>query len=531
MTGAGAPGLMNDRFSADDLPRKGGSALPKRPWPIDLAHIRPFRVGDVEVRPASREVVRADQRELLEPLVMQVLVALANARGETLSRDDLIDACWGGRAVSDDALNRVLSRLRALARTFRSFEIETITKVGYRLVENGADERSAATAADRRPSMDRRALIAGSAAVALVGTGAVLWMQPWRHRPPAEALDFFRRGEIAQRQGFSGQARQAISFYEQAVRIDPLYSDAWGALALAITHVMEGYGQAETRALPGRLVAAAQRALSLDPGNADAQLALILINPSFQNWAGMEARLRRFTARHPDHWLGTGRLGTLLLDVGRLDEGIRFHEALKQIDPLLPVGQAYLANAMLSAGRLPEAKALLDAARDRWPAHPSLWTMTYRLLLYSGRPQSAAAFVMEPDFRPDEMKAEDVAAYVRLARATDNRQPADVEASIAYLTKRAQADVHSITSAAPIFAMLGRPELAFTAWDRYFLNRGDFGAPTPIEPYTRRYTRELFSLPMAPLRSDPRFAALLREIGLEDYWRRTNTIPDYRRRT
>ena len=536
MPGISGVGLMNDRFSADDLPRRPGSAS-LTVWPIDLAHVRLFRLGGVEVRPATREIVGDDRREMIEPLVMQVLVVLARARGEILSRDDLIDACWGGRAVSDDALNRVLSRLRALGRTFGSFEIETITKVGYRLVEDGAEQPSVAgaspagTNAHRASAMGRRALIAGGAALAVAGTGAVLWTQPWRHRPPVEAVDYFRRGEIAQRQGFSGQARQAISFYEQAVRIDPLYSDAWGALALAITHVMEGYGQAETRALPGRLVSAAQRALRLDPGNADAQLALILIKPSFRNWRNMEGRLRQFNTGHPDHWLGIGRLGTLLFDVGRIDEGIRSHQRLQQIDPLLPVGQAYLANAMLSAGRLEGAEALLEAARERWPGHPSLWTMTYRLLLYSGRPQAAGAFAMEPDYRPDEMKAEDVAAFARLAQAIDRRQPGDIEASVGYLTRRAEADVHSIPSSAPIFALLGRADLTFRAWDRYLLNRGDFGLPTPIEPYTRRYTRELFSLPMAPLRADPRFAQLMQRIGLEDYWRQTGSRPDYRRQT
>ena len=523
---------MNDRFSPDDLPRRPGFGPRPSPWPIDLAHTRPFRIGEVEVRPASREVVRGDQRELLEPLVMQVFAALANARGEILSRDDLIDACWGGRAVTDDAINRVISRLRALGRALGSFQVETITKVGYRLVEDGIDQGLGAaggTEAARDFTADRRALIIGGAALIAAGTGAALWKQPWRHRPPVEAVDLFRRGEIAQRQGFAGQARQAISFYQQAVRIDPLYSDAWGALALAITHSLEGYGQAETRALPNQLVSAARRALSLDPDNADAQLALILVKPSYRNWRGMEGDLRRFTGRFPNHWLGLGRLGTLLFDVGRFEDGISLHQTLQKIEPLLPVAQAYLANGLLSAGRLQEAEALLGAARERWPAHPSLWTMTYRLLLYSGRPQAAAAFAMQPDFRPDEMKVEDVAAYGTLARAIDNRQPADTQASVDYLTRRVEADVHSITSSAPIFAMLGRSDLTFSAWDRYFLNRSDFGVPTPIEPYTRRYTRELFSLPMAPLRADPRFTAVLREIGLEDYWRRTSTIPDYRR--
>ena len=127
---------MSTGFSADDLPTR--SPEPLRPArPVELAHIPPFRIASLEVRPASREVVRGSRREILEPKVMQVLVTLASVRGEIMSRDDLIAACWEGRAVSDDAINRVLSRLRALARTFGAFQVETIVKVGYRLVELG----------------------------------------------------------------------------------------------------------------------------------------------------------------------------------------------------------------------------------------------------------------------------------------------------------------------------------------------------------------------------------------------------------
>src|SRR5688572_32258056 len=125
---------MSTGFSADDLPTKTGPEPLRPARPVELAHIPPFRIASMEVRPASREVVRGSRREILEPKVMQVLVTLASVRGEIMSRDDLIAACWEGRAVSDDAINRVLSRLRALARTFGAFQVETITKVGYRLV-------------------------------------------------------------------------------------------------------------------------------------------------------------------------------------------------------------------------------------------------------------------------------------------------------------------------------------------------------------------------------------------------------------
>ena len=105
---------------------------------------------------------------------MQVLVALAAARGETLTRDDLIDACWEGRAVTDDAINRVLSRLRALARDFGTFQVETITKVGYRLVGNEGDvfpvpPEGQANAIGRRP------MLLGGAALAIAAAGGVGW--------------------------------------------------------------------------------------------------------------------------------------------------------------------------------------------------------------------------------------------------------------------------------------------------------------------------------------------------------------------
>ena len=503
-------------------------------WPIDLAHIRPFHIAGTEVRPASRELVSGEQRELLEPLVMQVLIALANARGEILSRYDLIEICWGGRAVTDDAIRRVVSRLRALGRASGSFDVETITKVGYRLVEvreSGPPPVSGTQVAQESlPSVfSRRTFVAGGITTAVIGASAVVWRQPWRYRPSAEALEFFRRAEIAHRQGVSNQSRQAITFYEQAVRADPNYAEAWGALALANTHLLEDFGEPNVAGVPSRLRSAAGRALQLDPNNADAQLALILVKPVFRNWAILEAELRQFNERHPGHWLGMGRLGLLLYDVGRLDEGISLTKRVLEIDPMLPVGHAYLAAALLNAERLQEAETLLDQARERWPAHPSLWNVNFRYLLFTGRPQSAAAFVMDPESRPLEIGQPQIDLHLRLARAVAHRQSADIEASIEDHRTMALADVGSIPSAASIFALLGRPDLAFESLERYFFNRGTFGPSSPIERLSRRYARNLFSPPFAPLRSDPRFGRLLSEISLEAYWRRTGTQPDYRR--
>lgn len=101
---------------------------------MQLAHQPGFSLGPLEVRPPTREVVSPEGREILQPRVMQALVALARARGAVVSRDDLIASCWGGRVVGEDAITLVMMKLRRLAdRSGGAFAVETIPRVGYRL--------------------------------------------------------------------------------------------------------------------------------------------------------------------------------------------------------------------------------------------------------------------------------------------------------------------------------------------------------------------------------------------------------------
>lgn len=67
---------------------------------------------------------------------MSALVVLARAAGGTVTRDELVTACWQGRLVSDDAIARTIAKIRLVARgiTPPPFVLETVPKVGYRLV-------------------------------------------------------------------------------------------------------------------------------------------------------------------------------------------------------------------------------------------------------------------------------------------------------------------------------------------------------------------------------------------------------------
>jgi len=499
-----------------------GLAIPSQ---IVLAHELPFTVGDLRVDPSTRQIEARDRRETLEPRVMQVLVALARADRRIVTRDELINWCWGGRIVGEDAINRAIFRLRNVASDIGggSFGIETITKVGYRLVprevlsdlRKGSPEPPVAGA----PLSRRRAIGATAAVAAGAVAGGVLWLRPWLRRPDPEAVELVRRGDLAQRASRPDQTRQAVTYFERAVRVDPKYAAAWGMLALSYTHGLDGFSEAQLGGLPGRIRSAAARALELDPDNPDAQLALACVPPYFRNWERMEPELRRIRDRYPEHWLANGRLAILYYQVGRLLDGAALHQGVIARDPMIPGPYAFAATALSSAGRIQDADALLDEAADRWPANPFIWYARYDHLLFSGRPGSAVALVMDPEARPSGARDEEVRPLLELAKALDDRHPDRLAAAIHDQVKIARMEIREAPFAARIFSLLGQVDLAFEAMERYLFDRGSFGQASPIGPMTRRYTDFLFSRPMAAARADRRFAQLTRELGLADYWR------------
>lgn len=159
--------------------------------PIVLAHEPPFRIGDAEFGPATREVRFSGQTSIVEPRVMQFLIALHRAAGAVVNKDDLLQSCWDGRIVGDDAINRVVSRLRGVAdkEAGRQFRIETITRVGYRLLPAGGEAPDAdgdppspaGPVSIRRTTLIHRywvGLVAAAVLVAAAITGVWWFLKP-----------------------------------------------------------------------------------------------------------------------------------------------------------------------------------------------------------------------------------------------------------------------------------------------------------------------------------------------------------------
>lgn len=148
---------------------------------IDLAEEPQLDVGALSVIPAELTVIFDGERRELQPRVMKVLVALAKASPSVVSRDRLVEQCWDGRIVGDDALNRCILALRHLAQELHPapFAIDTIPRIGHRLLESDRP------ASSEREQPNRRLwpLLAGLLALLVV---IALWRASlWQGRPDA----------------------------------------------------------------------------------------------------------------------------------------------------------------------------------------------------------------------------------------------------------------------------------------------------------------------------------------------------------
>ena len=147
---------------------------------LKIAQEADFTLGGLRIAPSAGRAFAGGDEHHVEAQTMAVLIRLVRADGATVSRDDLVEACWQGRIVSDDAIARAIAKVRAIARLTspEAFNLETVPKVGYRLVAASPGTLAAQDAPPRLGGWRKwpmvRPLAAGLAGVAFVAMTARL---------------------------------------------------------------------------------------------------------------------------------------------------------------------------------------------------------------------------------------------------------------------------------------------------------------------------------------------------------------------
>lgn len=510
---------------------------------IILAHEKSFSIGPVSVHPSTCSVTRRSRTEILEPRVMQVLVALAKSTGGVVSRDDLVESCWAGRIVGDDAVNRVLARLRRTAGNIGEdvFAIDTITRVGYRLrLLNDAmvvaSDGELSSSADR-PYISRRNFVVGGGALAAGACAGAGWLL-LQNRSPAwhlstENAAMLQQAKVAQWQNSREGQNQAIGLYRQIVTREPRFANGWGYLSMAYAWTAHYRQSAEAAMLRGRARSAAQEALALDRENSLAEVGSATARPFLGNWLPIERTLRSAVAKQPKNDDLSFTLALFLGATGRQ------REALEHMNVVLPSGPTpavyfYQAQLLWSAGRVEDLDNLLAEARRLYPTHFALWFARFYSFIFSGRAQEAIAMAADTAARPSGIDEKEIEAVSRVARVMENPTASGTKKITAEWMDRAHRGAGYAENAAQFMTALGRIDEAFAVLRAYYFSQGfDCGEVRFSEnqgtytPRNDRLTSFLFNPALAPLRADPRFGELMGRLGFTAYWRFSGRPPDY----
>jgi TolB-like protein/Tfp pilus assembly protein PilF len=131
---------------------------------------------------------------------------------------------------------------------------------------------------------------------------------------------------------------RSVSCFEQATAADNRSAIAYAGLADSYSLLIELGFLNPVEGTP-KARAAAEKALTLDPGSAEAHVSLAFVRSLFDwDWAGAETLYRRAIALNPGysrahHWYG----GDFLSLLGRFDEALDEIRLARNLDPLSPI--------------------------------------------------------------------------------------------------------------------------------------------------------------------------------------------------
>ncbi len=479
---------------------------------LDLAHVEPFTLGALQVEPALRLVRNDETSEIIEPRVMQLLVALTSARGNVLSRDDLMQLCWG-MVVGENAIQRTVSHLRKIASTIAggSFEVETVRGVGYRLVETR--QRGPRTSRQSMPQLatlfTRRNTLAATAVAAAAVAAPIVLARHGEARASETAQRLYERAEITLREEAAESGRDAGALLQQAVTDSPLFAKAWGALAIAYWQSLIGVEGSQADYFAALSRSAATRALAIDSNLPEARGALAILESDFRHWNDAKRSLQAVPGSRSS-WAVLRWLGFVGSNLGDFSFAIDHLRRALAVEPLLPRVSRDLAVSYWGAGLPVEAERTLSEAIRLWPANYGLWEFQFRYLALTGNYQEAAQCVTDEASLPIGLSSIAVEKRLALIDALQGKGRRDGVIRI-YLDETRQHPLNT-TRVAEVLAALDAREELYEILEGFFLTRGPFGVP--IARYALRPTFFLFLPPLLKFHAEPRFARIMRAIGL-----------------
>ena len=315
--------------------------------------------------------------------------------------------------------------------------------------------------------------------------------RPRRELQSTEAYTHYLRGRAALDRGADSSGQEAVSELEQALALDPGFTRAAEALALAHLTMLGSD-------VPGEgwlaVAAAVKRALQLDPKSALAHAILGLQHATYEyDWLAAAAELRQALALNTRDPVALYHVSWLAFNLGQHAEAVRLQNLSVSIDPLSPDAHQNGAIIQYLIGNLDAADQEFRASIQISPTFGGNHLYLGQVLLLRGNAQGALKEMLaEPSpstrdfglalaYHALGRKAESDAALARSTQSSGNLVPMNVAIVHAYRDERDQA----------------------FAWLEKAVDERDLAVGHKFYDEPK----------LEPLRSDPRYQSLLKKLN------------------
>jgi TolB-like protein/Flp pilus assembly protein TadD len=318
-----------------------------------------------------------------------------------------------------------------------------------------------------------------------------------RDRPPngnLQAYEAYLQGNFYYDRVTKADFRQAIVYYQQALKLEPKYALALARLSLTWSDLGGQSGGSEQIEAYANARETVQRALALDTNLAPAHNALgwLLLSADW-NPAAAKLEFLKAEALAPDDAFAKNGLAAVLSDLGQQDAAVAMQRRAIALDPLHAHYRFFLGFYLTALGRLDEAEVAIRKGLELQPGELSAHAELAVVLVQRGQAAEALR----------EAELETQSSWKRYARALALFASGDRAAADAALQELIVEDAdNSSLQIASVYAYRKDADKVFEWLENAVVARDSGVVQLLADPF------------LMAVRSDPRFAPFCRKVGL-----------------
>jgi TolB-like protein/Tfp pilus assembly protein PilF len=296
--------------------------------------------------------------------------------------------------------------------------------------------------------------------------------------------------------------QKAIALFGQAIDADPTYASAYSGLAdcyMSLGFSFDVGSLPPNEAIP-KAKAAVSKAIDIDDSLAEAHNTLAFMKLNYDwDFPGAEKEFRRSLELNPGYANAHHWYAHYLIAAGRAEESLAESNRALELDPLSPIMSVHLGWLYYYLRQYDRA---IDQLNKTLELDPNYGLAHWYIGLVKEQ-QSRFAEALDALGRAEGLLKGNLVVEADRAHAlAASKRTGEAEAALRNLLSLSPARYVNPVEVALIQIGLGRNDEAFRLLDRAYAEHSDLLVYLGVDPR------------LDPIRSDPRFAALVRRVGL-----------------